>query len=284
MTIEEVITEAIVALYRSPAVSDLLLLKGGSAMRLFDGLDSRISIDVDFSIENSIDANHKVFAEMQNHLSETFASHGYEVLDFRAQKRPRRRRPGFPESWGGWACEFKLVNLRHKDHSIETKRRNALIPDGANSPRIALDLSEHEYCGKRRTKTMRGVRVHAYSREMLVLEKLRAICQEHPDYPFRQEGRNRARDYFDIHELTVETDDEFIQRCKRFIRRVFESKQVPMWVLGEFWNDSWVDSHRRGFDQVKDTVRGHVHDFDVYLEHLRFFVREICPVIPQRDS
>ncbi|MDA0322698.1 MAG: nucleotidyl transferase AbiEii/AbiGii toxin family protein [Verrucomicrobia bacterium] len=283
MTIEEVITEAIVALYGSPMVSKLLLLKGGSAMRLFDGLDSRLSIDADFSVEDAIDPDGGLFKEMERCMSEAFCVHGYEVMDFRPNKRPKHRRSGFPESWGGWTCEFKLTDLRHKDKSMETKRRNALVPDGANSPSIALDLSEHEYCGKQRTRNLHGVRVRAYSREMLVVEKLRAICQQHPDYPFRQESRNRARDFFDIHELTTDTDDEFLRRCRRYVSPVFEAKQVPLWILRELWDDGWVDAHRRGFDQVKDTVRGHLHDFDVYLEHVRFLIQEICPEIPKRE-
>lgn len=54
MKIDEVITLAIVALYTSPRLSKLLVLKGGGAMRLFDGLDARLSIDADFSVEGVI--------------------------------------------------------------------------------------------------------------------------------------------------------------------------------------------------------------------------------------
>ena len=50
MRIEEVITETIIAIYRDPLLSTRLYLKGGSAMRLFDNLTSRLSIDADFSI------------------------------------------------------------------------------------------------------------------------------------------------------------------------------------------------------------------------------------------
>ena len=49
MKIEDVIREAIIALYCTPTVAEVLRLKGGSAMRLFDDITSRLSIDADFS-------------------------------------------------------------------------------------------------------------------------------------------------------------------------------------------------------------------------------------------
>ena len=126
---------------------------------------------------------------MGKRLVAAFGQQGYDVIDFKASKRPKRLRDGFPEWWGGWACEFKLVGREHRKKTLETRRKNALIPEGANSSKIMMDLSEHEYCGKRRAKTLRGARITAYSREMLILEKLRAICQQHPDYPYRQQTK-----------------------------------------------------------------------------------------------
>lgn len=53
MRIDEAISETIFAIYRTPEVSRQLFLKGGSAMRLFDNLKSRLSIDADFSIASA---------------------------------------------------------------------------------------------------------------------------------------------------------------------------------------------------------------------------------------
>jgi hypothetical protein len=111
---------------------------------------------------------------------------------------------------------------------------------------------------------------------MLVLEKLRAICQQHPEYPYRL-SKNRARDFFDIRELTVDVDNEFPRRCRFHLRRVFEAKEVPLRILSALWDEAFIDEQRRGFDQVRDTVSGNIDNFDVYVEHVRFLVREIYP-------
>ena len=282
MKIEEVITEVVVAIYGNPTLARLLILKGGSAMRMFDDQTSRISMDADFSIEKELTDADQAFREMENCLTARFATRGFDLIDFKAVKKPKKRRMGFPDWWGGWACEFKLVASEHSTKTLQSQRRNAHIPDGANSPKIQIDLSEHEYCGKQRTKTVHGTKIRAYSREMLVLEKLRAICQQHPDYPYRQQTRNRARDFYDICQLTIDTGDDFVQRCQRHIERVFEAKLVPLWTLRSLWDDdAFIDEFRLGFDQVRDTVHGKLDAFDTYLEHIRFLVMDICPEMPE---
>ncbi len=276
MRIEEVITETIIAIYRDPSLSSRLYLKGGSAMRLFDKLTSRLSIDVDFSIEDTVDKDKDFFTAIKNNIGASFRNLKFDIIDFKWGRKPKTPGREKPDWWGGWECEFKLVPFSHRGKSIETKRRNALVPEGANSSKVIVDVSEHEYCGKSRRKTILGVKILGYSRELLVLEKIRAICQQHPDYKYRL-NKNRARDFYDIYEMTADVDDEFAHRCSRHIEKVFKAKDVPLHILGALWKDDFIDEHRRGFDQVKDTVRGDLQNFDVYVEHLRFLTMEIYP-------
>jgi predicted nucleotidyltransferase component of viral defense system len=285
MKIEDVINEVVIAIYGSPSLAKLLVLKGGCAMRMFDEHNTRLSIDADFSIEDVLTDTDPVFREMEACFTTRFATHGFDLLDFKAARKPKKLRRGFPAWWGGWACEFKLVEKKHRKKSLETRRRNALIPAGANSPKIQIDLSEHEYCGKPRTKTFHGTSIRGYSSEMLVLEKLRAICQQHPDYPYRQQPKNRARDFYDISTLTDDTSDKFIRCCQDHLKAVFKAKEVPQWILRALWDDdAFVDEFRLGFDQVKTTVRGRLDDFNTYLEHVRFLVRDVCPDLPERPT
>lgn len=107
-------------------------------------------------------------------------------------------------------------------------------------------------------------------------EKIRAICQQHPEYKFKL-SKNRARDFYDIYELTKNIDDDFAQRCSLHIESVFKAKGVPIFFLKSLWEEDFIDKQRRGFDQVKDTVQGKVYDFNFYLENLRFLVKEITP-------
>jgi hypothetical protein len=285
MTIEEVLKEVIIAIYSSPRLARLLILKGGSAMRMFDNLSSRLSFDADFSLTAPIKKATPVRKEMQKCLSTQFGGHGFDLIDFKFDKKPKVVKEGFPEWWGGWACEFKLVSRRHRGKGLDAKRRYALKPKPSPSPKISIDLSEHEYCGKRRIKTVAGSKIQAYSKEMLVLEKLRAVCQQHQEYPFRQQRKNRARDFYDIYVLTVDANEEFIARCKRHVKGVFGAKDVGLWLLRSLWDDDdFVDEFRRGFELVKNTVSGNVEHFDTYLEHVRFLIRDICPDIPDRPE
>jgi hypothetical protein len=285
MTIEKILREVIIAIYSSQQLAKLLVLKGGSAMRIFDGLGSRMSFDADFSIKKPLKTASPVKREMERRLKARFSQHGYDLIDFRFDRKPKVVKKGFPKWWGGWACEFKLVSRKHRGKSLDSKRRNALIPESANSSKIKIDLSEHEYCGEQRTKTVEGSRIRAYSPEMLVLEKLRAICQQHTEYPYRQQGKHRARDFYDIHSLTVDVSEAFTDRCKRHLKHVFEAKEVGLWLLRLLWDDEdFIDTFRRDFSLVKDTATGTVQDFDTYLEHVRFLIQDICPDIPEKPS
>jgi len=245
-------------------------------MRLFDNLTSRLSIDADFSVEESITNEKTFFNSIKASVGSQFRKFKYDIIDFTWKRKPKKRNADFPDWWGGWSCEFKLVSFRHRGKDIITKRRNALSPEGANSTKILVEISEHEYCGKKRTKMIHGIKVLGYSRELLVLEKIRAICQQHPDYSFRS-SKNRARDFYDIYELTSKAGSEFADSCSHHIEKVFAAKEVPMSLLSALWDETFIDEQRRGFDEVKDTVSSRIHDFNVYLEHLRFLVKEIYP-------
>lgn len=245
-------------------------------MRLFDNLTSRLSIDADFSVNTNIDNESKFFRDLKSSVGARFRRERFDIIDFEWNRKPKKVRAKYPAWWGGWLCEFKLVSFQHRGKSLEAKRRNALIPDGANSSKVTVEISKHEYCGKRRTKTIQGVKIIGYSRELLVLEKIRAICQQHPDYAYRS-SKNRARDFYDIYELTADTDDCFLSACSSQIEKVFRAKEVPLTILASLWEVDFIDGQRRGFDEVRDTVIGKIHDFDVYVEHLRFFVKDIYP-------
>lgn len=280
MKIDEVLTNTIVGIYRSKENTQTLFLKGGSAMRLFDNLTSRISIDADFSVVDSIRGERRFFNSIKSSVGAKFRELKFDIIDFKWERRPKKKKAESPDWWGGWTCEFKLVSFRHRGKDNNTKRRNALIPEGANSSKIIVEISEHEYCGMKRTKTIQGVRVLGYSRELLVLEKLRAICQQHPEYAQRS-SKNRARDFYDIFELTAYAENNFSLSCSMHIKKVFEAKKVPLQFLSALWDEAFIDEQRRGFDEVRDTVSISVHDFNVYLEHLRFLVKEIYPEVTQ---
>lgn len=280
MKIDEVITQTIVAIYKEPALAKILVLKGGSAIRLFDHITDRLSIDADFSISDTFDNTPPFFDKIEPCLQKQFNEYGLNVIDFRVNKKPKKRGKIFPSWWGGWSCEFKLVLQSHGSKTIETQRRNALIPEGSNSSIVTLDISAHEYCSEGREIKIQGVIIQGYTRDLLVLEKIRAICQQHPNYKYRS-SKNRARDFYDIYRLTTGNmiSADLIETCKVNIQEVFGAKEVPCDLLKALWDEDFINEQRKGFDQVKDTVSRKIDSFDVYVEHLRFLVKDILPDI-----
>jgi hypothetical protein len=276
MKIEDVIDESILAVFRDPILARSLVLKGGSALRMLDHQTSRLSIDADFSIQGSIAAGSAYFHRIERALKRCFKPLGYHVVDFRHTPRPKQRKPELPEWWKGWLCEFKLVATEFVDLPLEARRRHALIPDGANSSIVEIEISEHEYCGAKRRKTIRGAVVHGYTRELLVMEKLRAICQQHPDYRFRS-SKNRARDFYDIYTLCGKMDEGFVHRCCKHLAAVFAAKDVPLDLLKVLWDEDFLAVQRRGFAQVVDSTTGPLLDFDIYVERLRYLILQIRP-------
>ncbi len=278
MTITEVLKKSILAIYRDPVVARALVLKGGSAIRLFEGDMHRLSIDADFSVENKIDDEKKFFERMHKALSSAFKHDGLDVIDFKAPRRPAKQKLGSPPWWGGWKCVFKLVPHDLHAKSLETRRRNALIPEGSNSTVIEIDVSDGEYCGSKRSKTLQGVKIQCYTRELLVLEKIRAICQQHPSYKYTTK-KNRARDFYDIQRMTEQIDDNFIETCQRHLGKVFLAKEVPIELLSAFWDPEFLSDQELGFQEVIDTVQGKVEVFEVYIQHARHLIRQIRPEV-----
>lgn len=278
MKIDQVITDAVLALYSDPELAEHLYLKGGSALRLFDDLAARLSVDADFATDTTVEDPNTFFGKIKQSLEERFQPVGFDILDFEYKRKPRTQRLDRPEWWGGWCCEFKLCDHKFRCEPLETRRRNALIPEGGNASKIPLDFSDHEFCGLSRWKEINGISIHGYTRELLVLEKLRAICQQHPSYPYRL-NKNRARDFYDIDQLIQDIDELFIKTCRQNIDKVFSAKEVPLDLLSDLWSEAFTDEFARGFDQVKDTIHGQAHEFETYLESVRFLVLDLLPNI-----
>ena len=65
-----------------------------------------------------------------------------------------------------------------------------------------IDISCHEYCKYREEREIDGVVVYVYPIDLILIEKIRAICQQLPKYKkyVPQPSRSpRAKDFFDIY-------------------------------------------------------------------------------------
>jgi hypothetical protein len=115
---------------------------------------------------------------------------------------------------------------------------------------------------------------------MMVCEKLRAICQQMPEYGTvvkrKRLGSPRARDFLDIHTLVTERHLELSAvENQQLLRRIFHAKRVPMSLLKLI--AKYRPFHSENFPAVKDTVKPGVklEPFDFYFDFVLELVSKI---------
>ncbi|MBI3897329.1 MAG: nucleotidyl transferase AbiEii/AbiGii toxin family protein [Gammaproteobacteria bacterium] len=276
MTIEEVIHESVVALFSNEILRRTLVLKGGSALFLTQNINTRLSTDIDFSVSSEIENPDQYFAYIGNALSEHFSTLGFEVFDTVFRKKPKERMESKPKFWAGWCFEFKLISAKLSSRDIEFKQRAALIPDGAAASRIEIEISEYEYCDSTEKVELDGSVVTCYSTALLVLEKLRAICQQHPLYPHGK-LKNRARDYFDIYQLVKKyRSTELYAELRHHLPQVFAAKDVSPELIKGIFEPEFVEFQASHFASVEAAVKKEtIEPFGFYLEQLRLLVSDL---------
>lgn len=198
MDFTEIRRRAIIALFSDDVLSDELVLKGGNAISLIYGFGNRASLDLDFSIENDFKDVEETGRRLFRALEARFGEVGFTVFDTKFGRRPERERPAAGPRWGGYQLEFKLIEKSKAapfGDNLEAIRRNALVIGPGQLRCFTVDLSKYEYCAGKVEKELDHYTIYVYTPEMIVVEKLRAICQQMPAYPLNPNKRARARDF-----------------------------------------------------------------------------------------
>jgi len=277
----------IIAMVSDDYLMETLVLKGGNAIDLVYQLSGRASIDLDFSMDSAFNRTEltQIRNTIEKTLSEAFKDEGYVVFDVKLTEKPK----GIGEFdemefWGGYQIEFKLIPKTFYSNNAEdfdTIRRNATVI-GPNDKRVfKIDISKFEYCASKVAKDIDGYTVYVYSTEMLILEKIRAICQQTQHY--RQivkshEPVPRARDFYDIYIINQTFPiDMKSERTKDLLKSIFEVKKVPLSTITDIATHK--DLHRADFDSLKDTVRigTDLKQFDFYFDY-------VLDLLQQMDS
>ncbi len=128
---------------------------------------------------------------------------------------------------------------------------------------------------------VKSIEIKVYSKALLILEKLRAICQSHPDYKYRSTHNNRARDFYDIEQIYTKVLDEgkindFFKELSKHIVKVFEAKNVPLSLIDSCLNsDDFLTSQEIGWQEVQSTVKGLNQNFSYYVQTTKDIVKKI---------
>lgn len=272
----------VVAMFSDDELLEHLVLKGGNALDLVHRISTRASVDVDFSMADDFPGGAEALsARVDNALRETFRLEGYTVFDLKVNERPPHLTEDLADFWGGYQIEFKLIDhaqFAELSADMDQLRRNALwLGQGT---RFLIDISRYEYTEGKEEHTFDGYRIYVYSVEMLVCEKLRAICQQMEEYrPVVKRGRAgaaRARDFLDIYVLATTRKIDFSSpRLRELLKATFSAKRATLDLLRLL--ESYRDFHRTNFAAVAETVRPgfELKDFDFYFDFTQSLVRQL---------
>lgn len=217
-----------------------LVLKGGNALRLVYRLVQRTTLDLDFSMKDEFPDAETAGAKLFGAIRRKLESAGLILFDESLVDRPKILPSGGNPRHGGYQARFKVIETDFDEqlHSTEKLRRKY------RHRTYEIDVSKYEYCeGKRREAIAPGTKIYVYTPLMIVVEKLRAICQQMPEYPYRANPSPRPADFYDIHMILSQTSIK-LEDGLEMLGHVFAAKEVDPRLLG-------LLSSTKGFHQTR---------------------------------
>ena len=285
LTLEQIKRIAVTAMFADDDMFDNLVLKGGNALHLIHRLGSRYSLDLDFSMRHDWPEDVETFCRrVEKTLDKTFRQNGYVVFDVKMEEKPKAISEDMARFWGGYAVEFKLIPYaQYKEFEGDIGQlRNRAVSIGQGK-KFLIDVSRFEYTEGKLQVELDGYRIFVYSLEMIVCEKLRAICQQMPEYSSvirrGRAGGARARDFVDIHVLETELAlDLTSEQTWETLAGMFDVKKVPLSLLGKI--GEFREFHRADFPAVQATVDPgtKLEDFDFYFDFVLALVAKLEPL------
>lgn len=288
LTIDEIKKTTLRALMNDDILMSGLVLKGGNALQLAYDITSRGSIDIDFSMGNDFsEREFKGFTSSLNWLlNEEFQKLGIVAFDVKFIEKPKE---GDIPQWKGYNLEFKLIEQDKYDKlggEIEAIRRNAIKVNG-QSTRYTVDISSFEFIRGSAAKEIDGIILQVYTPEMIVVEKIRALCQSMPEYRYIVRSANakeRARDFYDIWKVC--NSFKKLNLTKDLFENIFAAKQVPLSFLENL--ESLREHNRENWETVKQTVNvgEELEMYDFYVDYTLSLVAPFISTIPldSKDS
>lgn len=265
----------ITAVFSVDDIFDRLALKGGNALRLIYAIQDRTSLDLDFSLEGDLSDFEQTRQALFHSLRDRLDSAGYHVFDERFEQRPRNP----TEAWGGYRLEFKVVSKEEYLQlagDVEQLRRRAVELSSTHHRTWRVEISKFEFCTGKRRYELDDYTIFVYTPEMIVIEKLRALCQQMPEYPYRGHPSPRSRDFYDIYETLqslIGVEDLKTSACADLAHSIFDAKKVPLMLLHKIRQTR--DFHAPDWPSVEQAVVGRPEAFDFYFDFVAQLAEEL---------
>lgn len=261
---------AITAIFSDDVLFDRVVLKGGNALSLALGLSDRTSLDLDFSIENDFEDLADIRRRVLGALENRFLTAGFVVFDFKFESKPSIPREGQNPRWGGYIVSFKVIEKQKHEKltsDLDARRRDSLVIGPAQRRTFTIDLSKYEYVTGKLEIELDDYTVYVYSPTMIAIEKLRAICQQMPEYTLQRQPSPRARDSYDIRLIVSKTNINLNSPENRdLVKHIFAAKEVPLRLLGRIRDQK--EFHRPDWASVETSSSQHLGEFDEYFDFI----------------
>ena len=281
MDLERVRTTTIIAICSDDYLLDRLVLKGGNALRLLHGIGFRTSIDIDFSLESDFEDKEEAEKRLFDSLEKNFALNNLVFFDASFYPKPKAAENDW---WGGYCVEFKLIEkekAKELGEDISRMRRESRPIDdrGQGSRKFTIDISKNEYIEGKEQAQIEGYICYVYTPHMIAAEKLRAICQQMPEYKFVKGKKRRARDFYDLHAINEAVAIDYQSKdFQAVVEKVFEAKKVPLELLGKIATEEIKDFHGTDWASTRDSIKDKGKGFDDYYQHVCKKVGELEPL------
>jgi predicted nucleotidyltransferase component of viral defense system len=275
--------EVILALFADNTLMQQLVLKGGNLLDVVYGISTRPSRDIDLSICGDVEDLDRFRQTIEKALAKWFGPKGYVVFDVNLREEPPRVTEEFRDFWGGYKVDFKIIDAQTYREFAEDRaklRVRAMTVVDDDGKKFPIEISKHEYVDEKVAEIVDDLTVYAYSPEMLVAEKLRAICQQMPEYTFylKKHDSPRGRDFLDIYTVAEYFRIDFGDRgFRQTLTRVFQAKRVSLALLAKIVDEATREYHRPDFVSIAPTIRPglDLQEFDFYYD----YVVEKCSTI-----
>lgn len=253
-----------------------LALKGGNALQLVYDITDRASMDIDFSIEGDFSELdfQRINGTLDALLNEQFQTEQLVVFDIRFIEKPKSNKE---KVWKGYNIEFKVTHEKdfYPDDIEKTRREAIKILD--QSTKFSVDISSFEYIASAKKHDLDGTVMLVYTPEMIVIEKLRALCQSIPQYQEiipTARTKGRARDFYDIWNICTQFPiDISSDENKVLIDEIFKAKKVPLGFLELL--PEYKDLQSENWNSVEDTLSSDNEGFDFYFDFTMDLIAKI---------
>ena len=210
-------------------------------------------------------------------LRDRFDASGYVVFDESFEPRPSVIREGRSIRWGGYQVEFKIIDratFEKHQNDLEKLRRNATFVTPNMHRKFKIDISKYEFCEAKQEAELDSYTIYVYSLPMIAIEKLRAICQQMPEYPLRPYAKPRARDFYDIYAVVTAGNIKIAEpENVELVKNIFAAKEVPLSLLSLI--ETTKDFHVVDWAAVEQSVSGDLKEFNFYFDFVVSLVKEL---------